>query len=124
MEEFLILGFARAVRTWMFGTLFLNDFLSGSFFLGVWVLHVGYGTLDSSGDDFVCAVQCLARRWLHVLHQYLAFGRIAHIFYVAVDSNSEVFGLFRTQNEEECSVDASVSVLDALLAPGNLEILS
>ena len=85
-------GFARCLHLES-GALFLYVLVSGSFFLGVWVLHVEYGTLDSSGDDFVCAVQCLARRWLHVLHQYLAFGRIAHIFYVAVDSNSEVFGL-------------------------------
>ena len=27
--------------------------VSGSLFLGVWVLHVDYGTLDSLGDDFV-----------------------------------------------------------------------
>ena len=32
------------------GALFLYDLVSGSFFLGVWVLHVDYGTLDSSGD--------------------------------------------------------------------------
>ena len=49
----------------------------------------------------------LVRQWIHVLHQYWAFGRIAHIFYVAADSNpdcvSSPFGL----NGEECSVDAS-----------------
>ena len=48
------------------GALFFNDLVSGSFFLGVWVLHVDYGTLDSSGGDFVCGVQCLVRRWIHV----------------------------------------------------------
>ena len=41
---------------------------------------------------------------------------------VAVDSNPEVFVFVLTQNGEECSVVASVLV--ALLAPGNLEVLS
>ena len=45
---------ARAVRTWKYEVLFLYDFGPGSLFLGVWVLLVDYGTLDSSGDDFVC----------------------------------------------------------------------
>ena len=66
--------------------------------------------------------QCLARQWIRGLRQYLAFERILHNFYVAVDSNPEVFGLFiLMQNGEECSVDASVSVL---VAPRNLEIFS
>ena len=47
-------GFARAVRTWKYGTLFLYDLVSGSPHLDVWVLHVKCGTLDSSGDDFGC----------------------------------------------------------------------
>ena len=41
---------ARAVCTWKFGASFLYDLVSGSLFLGIWVLHVDYGTLDSSGD--------------------------------------------------------------------------
>ena len=49
-------GFARAVRTWKYGALFLHDLVSGCFFVGVWVLHVDRGTLDSSGDDFVRGV--------------------------------------------------------------------
>ena len=40
---------ARAVCTWTFGALFLCDLVSGSLFLGIWVLLVEYGTLDSSG---------------------------------------------------------------------------
>ena len=92
---------ALAVRTWKYGTLFLCDFVPGSLFLDVWVLPLA-------------VPQCLARRWIHVLRQYLAVGGIAHVFHVAVDSNPEVLW----------SVDASVSVLVALLAPGNLEILS
>ena len=43
----------RAVCTWKFGALFLCDPVPGSLFLGIWVLLVEYGTLDSSGDDFV-----------------------------------------------------------------------
>ena len=38
---------------WKFGALFLHDLVSGSQFLGVWVLLVEVVTLDSSGDDFV-----------------------------------------------------------------------
>ena len=34
-------------------SLFVYDLVSGSPFLGVWVLLVEFGTLDSSGDDFV-----------------------------------------------------------------------
>ena len=44
---------ARAVCMWKCGALFLYDLVSGSLLLGIWVLHVEYGTLDSSGDDFV-----------------------------------------------------------------------
>ena len=33
---------ARAVRTWKYGALFLYDLVSGSLFLGVWVLLVEY----------------------------------------------------------------------------------
>ena len=44
---------ARAVCTGKLGALFLYDFVSGSLFLGIWVLHVEYGSLGSSGDDFV-----------------------------------------------------------------------
>ena len=32
---------------------FLYDLVSGSPFFGVWVLLVEFGTLESSGDDFV-----------------------------------------------------------------------
>ena len=45
-------GFARAVRTWKYGTFFLCDLVSSSLYLDVWVLHVECETLDSSGDDF------------------------------------------------------------------------
>ena len=113
-------GFARAARTWIFGALFL--YVSGGIFLGVWVLHVEYGTLDSSGDDFVCGVQCLVRGWLHVLHQCLAFDEL-HIFSTLPWTRIlKCLVFILTRNGEECSVDASGSVLDALLAPGNLDI--
>ena len=52
LKEFPVLG-VHALFAWKFGALFLYDLVSGSLFLGVWMLHVEYGTLDSSGDDFV-----------------------------------------------------------------------
>ena len=61
-----------------FGALFLYDLVSGSLFLGIWVLHVEYGTLDSSGGEG-------CNGWFDsgygVLRQYLAFGRISHNLY-------------------------------------------
>ena len=48
----LFLGIARALRTWKM----VHYSPAPCFwqpFLGVWVLLVEYGTLDSSGDDFV-----------------------------------------------------------------------
>ena len=40
---FFFLVPARAVRTWKYGAFFLYDLVSGSLFLGVWVLLVEYG---------------------------------------------------------------------------------
>ena len=52
------LGFhVRAVRTWKFGALFSC----------VWVLHVEHRKL--AGDSVVIRAHCLARQWIHVLHQ-------------------------------------------------------
>ena len=52
LKEFPVLG-VHALFAWKFGALFLYDLVSGSLFLGIWVLLGEYGTLDSSGDDFV-----------------------------------------------------------------------
>ena len=38
--------------------------------------------LDFSGDSSASWALFLVRQWIHVLHQYWAFGRIAHIFYL------------------------------------------
>ena len=51
-ERISVLG-VHALFAWKFGALFLYDLVSGSLFLGIWVLLEEYGTLDSSGDDFV-----------------------------------------------------------------------
>ena len=51
-ERIPVLG-KHALFALKFGALFLFDLVSGSLFLGIWVLLVEYGTLDSSGDDFV-----------------------------------------------------------------------
>ena len=83
-----------------------------------------YGTLNSLGDDFVCErnawldggyMFCISTWLLDELHIFstLPWTRILKCL---------VFVL--TQNGEEWSVNASGSVLVALLAPGNLEILS
>ena len=48
--------------------------------------------MDSSGDDFVRGAM-LGSTVDTGLVTVLGFGRISHIFYVAVDSNPEVFGL-------------------------------
>ena len=48
--------------------------------------------MDSSGDDFVRGAM-LGLTVDTVPATVLCFGRISHIFYVAVDSNPEVFGL-------------------------------
>ena len=53
-------------------------------------------------------MQYLVRQWTHVLRQYVGgSGRITHIFYVAADSNPEVFLSLLLQNGEACTVDAS-----------------
>ena len=59
-------------------------------FLGVWVLHVDYGTLDFSGDDYVRGVM-LGLTVDTGLPTVLGFGRISHILYVDVGSD---FGFF------------------------------
>ena len=52
LEFCLFLGVARALRTWKMVHYSPAPCFWQSF-LGVWVLLVGYGALDSSGDDFV-----------------------------------------------------------------------
>ena len=110
MEEFLFLGLLALFALGSFGALFFYDFVSGSLFLGVWVLLVECGRLNSSGDGFVCGAmlgstieKISALPWIRIL-KCLVF--------------------ILTQSGEECSADAPVSALDALLAPGHLEILS
>ena len=62
----------------------------GQPFLGVWVLHVDYETLDFSGDDFVRGAM-LGLTVDMGLATVLGFGRILHIFYVDVGSDFGVF---------------------------------
>ena len=50
--------------------------------------------MNSSGGSAALRAQRLARQWIHVLASVRGvFGRIAHNFYVDVDSNPEVFFL-------------------------------
>ena len=89
------------------GALFPLRFVSDSHVPCVLVLPLEY-SIGFFGRFFSYSwALFLVRQWIHVLHQYWAFGRIAHIFYVAADSNpdcvSSPFGL----NGEECPVDAS-----------------
>ena len=55
-------------------------------------MHVDYGTLDSSGDDFVRGAM-LGLTVDTGLATVLGFGRISHIFYVDVGSDFGVFSL-------------------------------
>ena len=115
LEDVLFLGFARAVRTWKNGALFLCDLVSGSFFLGVWVLHVDYGTLDSSGDDFVRGAM-LGLTVYTVLATVLGFGRTTHIFNVDVDSDCGVSSSFSRRMEKYAQSVLQFESLHALFA--------
>ena len=74
-------------------------------FLGVWVLLVDYGTLDSSGDDFVRGAM-LGLTVDTGLVTVLGFLKNFIYFYVDVGSDFGVF--FLLLNGEVCSVDASI----------------
>ena len=111
-----LISFSWVVRVWT------NTFVNLR--VDVWVLLVECGTLDSDGDDCGCGaifgstmVACSASVlgfWMNCSYfSTLPWTRILKCL---------VFVL--TQNGEECSADAPVSVLVALVAPGNLEILS
>ena len=100
LEEFPVLGVhALSAR----GNLVHS---SSTTILGIWVLHVEYGTLDSS-EMTLSGCAMLGSAWIRGLRQYLAFERISHNFYVDVDSDPEVFLSFLTWNGEACSADAS-----------------
>ena len=62
------------------GVLFLYDLVPGSLFLGVWVLHVEYRTLDFSTATVVTGFAAV-----------LDFLQISHNFYVDVVRNPGVF---------------------------------
>ena len=80
-------GFARAVRTWKYGTLFLCDLVSGSHVFSVWVLHAEHRKFGSSGDLFLWEV---------------ASGRILYIFYDEMDSNPVASSPF-SRRMEKCA---------------------
>ena len=62
---------ARAARTWKYGALFPCGLVSCSPVSCAWVLHMEYriGFFGRCCDSLGA---CLARHWIHVLHQYLA----------------------------------------------------
>ena len=84
-------GFARAVRTWIYGALFLNVLVSGSFFLGVWVLLV-----DTEHwilwEMTLAVVQCLVRQWIRSLRQSWLLDEL-DMFCGCWLGEPEVFGL-------------------------------
>ena len=99
---------------------FLYVLVSGSPFLGVWVLLVEFGTLDSSRDDFVRGA--MRGSILDTLSApVLAFRRISHNFYVDVDSVRYV-SLFSRGIGEVLS-RCFTRVLVALPTLGNLYII-
>ena len=116
MESVLFLGFARAVRTWK-----MVHYSPASCiwqpFLGVWVLHVDYGTLDFSGDDFVRGAM-LGLTVDTGLATVLGFGRISHIFYVDVGSHLGVFSPFSRRMEKYAQSMLRFESLHALFALG------
>ena len=123
LEEFLILGLLA-----LFALGNMAHYSSATLCLAVFSSMSG--CCMRNGEHWIlremtlAVPQCLARRWLHVLRHYLALDEL-HIFSTLPWTRilrCLVFVL--TQNGEECSDDTSVSVLVALLAPGNLEILS
>ena len=93
-------------------------------FLAVWVLHVEHRTLDSSGDDFVCGRNAWFDSGYGVCDSTWLLDDFHTISTLPWTPILKRLVFILMQHREECSVDASVSVLDALLAPGNLEILS
>ena len=100
---------AYEVHTWKFGALFRRGLVSGSLVSGVWVLLVEF-------RYWIFREMLAAFLWSAMLGSTVntysasvrdAFGRIAHNFCVAVDSNPEVLVSVLVQNGEVCSVDAS-----------------
>ena len=94
VEEFpLLRRCARAVRIWKSGH-FSFALVSFSPRVGVWVLPVENSVLDISGDPACSPLgstvdTCSSR----------GFGRIFHIFYVAVNSNPDAFHLHSRRME-------------------------
>ena len=105
LEELPFLG-VHALFTWKFGALFLYDLVSGSLFLGIWVLLAEYGRLNSSGDDVVW--ECMFGSAVDTgFASVLGFWKNFTNFYVYVDSDPEVFLSFLTLNGDLCSAAAS-----------------
>ena len=104
MEFVLFLGVARALRTWkMVHVSSASCIWQPS--LGVWVLHVEYGTLDSSGDDFVRGAM-LGLTVDTGLGTVLGFWKNFTHFLRRGGLGFWRFSL--PQNGEVCSVDASI----------------
>ena len=58
------------------GALFPHGLVSDNHVSDVCVLHVDFGNLDSSGDSALTRGQCVARQWIHVLHQCLVLDEL------------------------------------------------
>ena len=85
--------FARVVRTWKLWhniPLRLCTWQSLLRCLGVCLWCTENWTLP---EMTLAVPPCLVRQWIRGLRQHLAFGRISHVVYVAVDSNPAMFGL-------------------------------
>ena len=88
---------------------------------GVWVLLLNTENWIFR-EMFVFLGAMLGSTVVTVYASTLAFGRTAHIFYVAADSNPDsVFSPFGL-NGEECPVDASGWFCSALFALGILDV--
>ena len=96
LEFCLFLGVARALRTWKMVHYSPAPCFWQSF-LGVLVLLVDYGTLDSSGDDFVRGA---------MLATVLGFWK--NFTYFLRRRGLGFWRFFLLQNGGVCSVDASI----------------
>ena len=93
LMEVFVFPVAHAACTWKSRAFLFYFLVSGSPVQGVWVLLVQFGTLDSSGDDFVRGAM-LGSTLDTLSAPVLAFRRIWHNFYVDVDSVRRVFSNF------------------------------
>ena len=94
---------ARVVHTWKFGALFRSGLVPGSLVSGVWVLLVEYRYWIFREMLPFFGAQCLARQWLHVLHQYGTLLDELHTFSTLLWTRILRFGSLFLRRTEKCA---------------------